>query len=98
MRDHEKAHGRWTNKSLNREVLPFLGRMRAVDGTRAVIRDQVLRPIVERGAPVRANHTLEIVRKMYNWAIQEKDFVFNPAALLEKPGGTRPSRTRYLHP
>lgn len=83
---------------LNREVLPFIGRMRAVDVTRADIRDQVLRRIVERGAPVRANHTLEIVRKMYNWAIQEKDFAFNPAALLEKPGGTRPSRTRYLYP
>jgi integrase len=83
---------------LNREVLPFIGRMRAIDVTRADVRDQVLRRIVERGAPVRANHTLEVVRKMYNWAIQEKDFGFNPAALLEKPGGTRPSRTRYLFP
>jgi integrase len=83
---------------LNREVIPFIGRVRAIDVTRADIRDEVLKRIVDRGAPVRANHTLEIVRKMYNWAIQEMDFALNPAALLEKPGGTRPSRTRYLLP
>jgi integrase len=83
---------------LNREVIPFIGRMRATEVTRADIRDQVLKRIIQRDAPVRANHTLEIVRKMYNWAIQEKDFTFNPAALLPKPGGTRPSRTRYLLP
>ena len=83
---------------LNREVIPFIGRARAIDVTRADIRDEVLKRIVERGAPVRANHTLEIVRKMYNWAIQEKDFTFNPAALLQKPGGPRPSRNRYLLP
>jgi integrase len=83
---------------LDREVIPFIGRMRAVDVARRDIRDDVLKRIVERGAPVRANHTLEIVRKMFNWAIKEKDFTFNPAALLEKPGGTPVSRSRYLLP
>lgn len=70
---------------LDREVIPFIGRKRVVDVTRQDIREDVLRQIVARGAPVRANHTLEIVRKMFNWAIQEKDLVLvNPAALLPK--------------
>jgi len=83
---------------LNREVIPFIGHMRAIDVTRRDIRDDVLMRIVERGAPVGANHTLEIVRKMFNWAIQAKDFSSNPATLLEKPGGVQPSRSRYLLP
>jgi integrase len=82
---------------LDREVIPFIGRKRVVDVTRQDIREDVLRRIVARGAPVRANHTLEIVRKMFNWAIQEKDLVsVNPAALLQKPGGDTGQRSRYL--
>jgi integrase len=82
---------------LDREVIPFIGRKRVVDVTRQDIREDVLRRIVARGAPVRANHTLEIVRKMFNWAIQEKDLVSaNPAALLQKPGGDTGERSRYL--
>jgi integrase len=82
---------------LDREVIPFIGRKRVVDVTRQDIREDVLRRIVARGAPVRANHTLEIVRKMFNWAIQEKDLASaNPAALLQKPGGDAGERSRYL--
>lgn len=83
---------------LKREVIPYIGRSRAVDVTRGDIRDQVLQRIVDRKAPVRANHTLQVVRKMYNWAITAKDYTSNPAALIEMPGGSRKSRDRYLAP
>jgi len=84
---------------LEREVIPYIGRKRIVDVTRGDIRDEVLKRIVVRGAPVRANHTLEVIRKMFNWAIQEHDLLpTNPAALLQKPGGSVPGRSRYLSP
>ncbi len=80
---------------LNREVLPLIGRKRAIDVKRQDVRD-VLQPIIDRGALIRANHTLEVVRKMYNWAIDEKDMPFlNPAAGIKKPGEVK-NRSRYL--
>lgn len=80
---------------LDREVLPVIGRKRAVDVTRQDVRD-ILQPIIDRDAPVRANHTHEVVRKMYNWAIETRDLaIANPAALMSKPGEVG-SRRRYL--
>jgi integrase len=80
---------------LKREVLPLLGRKRVVDVVRQDIRD-VLQPIIDREAPIRANHTLEVVRKMYNWAIDTRDLpIANPAARIGKPGEVQ-SRGRYL--
>jgi integrase len=80
---------------LNREVLPLIGRKRVVDVKRQDVRD-VLQPIIDRGALIRANHTLEVVRMMFNWAIQEKDMaILNPAAGIKKPGEVN-DRRRYL--
>jgi integrase len=80
---------------LAREVLPVLGRKRVADVSRRDIRE-VLQPIVDRRALVRANHTLEVVRKMFNWAIETRDLtIINPAARISKPA-TANSRRRYL--
>jgi integrase len=82
---------------LNREVLPLIGRKRVADVVRQDIRD-VLRPILARGAPIRANHTLEVVRRMYNWAIDARDMpIANPASRIEKPAEAQ-NRDRYLKP
>ena len=95
---HAKRNKRSWKKDeqiLNREVLPVIGRMRVTDVQKSDVR-RVLAPIIDRGAPIRANHTLEIVRKMYNWHIQENDApIINPAAGITKPGKSN-SRTRYL--
>jgi integrase len=80
---------------LKREVLPVIGRKRIIDVTRQDVRE-ILQQIMDREAPIRANHTLEVVRKMYNWAIETRDLsVTNPAALMTKPGKAH-SRRRYL--
>lgn len=80
---------------LNREVLPLIGRKRVVDVRRHDVRD-VLQPIIDRGAMIRANHTLEVVRKMFNWANEAKDMgLLNPAAGIKKPGEVT-DRSRYL--
>ena len=96
--EHAKRKKRSWKKDeqiLNREVLPLIGRKRVIDVKRQDVRD-VLQPIIERNAPIRANHTLEVFRKMYNWAIQEKDMpLVNPAAGITKPGEVK-SRARFL--
>jgi len=82
---------------LNREVIPIIGRKRIGDVRRSDIQ-AVLSPIIEREAPIRANHTLEIVRKMFNWHISTLDHpIQNPAAGTKKPGDSD-SRTRWLRP
>jgi integrase len=80
---------------LNREVLPHIGRKRVVDVRRTDIRNVIDR-IIERKAPVRANHTLQVMRKMFNWAIADRDMeIINPAAKIPMPGEVQ-SRVRYL--
>jgi integrase len=91
----EKRSWKKDEQILNREVLPLIGRKRVADVSRQDVRD-VLQPIVDRDAPIRANHTLEVVRKMFNWAISHKDMkLINAAAGIPKPGEAQ-HRRRYL--
>src|SRR5215469_5072303 len=55
---------------LNRDVLPKWKRRRAKDITRRDVRELV-QGIVDRGAPIMANRTVEILRRMFNWGISE---------------------------
>jgi integrase len=91
----QKRSWRKDEQNLARDVIPKIGRKRLADVTRQDIRE-LLKPILDRGAPVQANRTLEVVRKMFNWGIQERDLLtVNPAALVSKQtesGG----RSRFL--
>jgi integrase len=62
---------------LNKDVLPLWGRRKAHDITR---RDVIalLDRIHERGAPIGANRTLALVRKVFNWAISRDLLETNP--------------------
>jgi integrase len=62
--------------------------------TRRDVRD-VIERVFDRGAPVMANRTLEIVRKMFNWGIKNDYLEASPAALIDKPG-VEQSRDRVL--
>jgi integrase len=44
----------------------------------------MLKSVKERGAPIQANRTLEITRKMFNWAIAEELIEFNPCHNIAK--------------
>lgn len=78
-------------------MLPKIGHRKAKDVTRADVRD-ILRGIINRGSPVMANRTLEVVRGAFNWAIKEEiaNVVANPAQRLEPPGEEK-SRDRVLN-
>ncbi len=71
-------------KALYRDAVPRLGTFRAEDITRRDIRE-MLQDIVARGAPIQANRTFEIVRRLFNWAITEDYLTTNPCQGISKP-------------
>ena len=80
---------------LERDVLPEIGGLKARDVTRADIK-AMLRKITERPAPVLANRAHEIVRRMFNFAIEEETYgvEHNPAERIERQ--EEKSRGRWL--
>jgi integrase len=83
---------------LNNNLIPVLGRKKAHLITRADLRAE-LEKVKSRPAPVEANRTFEVVRKLFNWTIKEEIgggiVVDNPAANLSKPAEEMP-RQRTL--
>ena len=75
---------------LEKDVLPRFGKRRAKDITRRDI-IAMLDDIVERGAPIQANRTLEVVRKLFNWAIGRDILQINPCHRLPKPSNENQS-------
>jgi integrase len=71
---------------LRKDVIPVWKDRKAKDITRKDVR-ALLRGIVERGAPIAANRTLAVTRKMFNWAIGE-DIIpgDNPCKAVKAPG------------
>jgi integrase len=80
---------------LKRSVHPAIGSKKVTGVTRGDIRD-MLRTIKER-APIQANRTLEVVRKMFNWAIGEEigGVEYNPCDHIPKPSAEN-KRDRVL--
>jgi len=79
---------------LNREVVPPWGERKAADVVkRDVIR--LLETILDRGAPIMANNTLAVIRKMFNWAV-EQDILETTPCLGVKPPAPKVSRERVL--
>lgn len=70
---------------LKKDVLPEWGKRKARDITR---RDVItlLDGIIERGAPIQANRTLALLRKMFNFAVQRDILESTPVTLVKAPG------------
>ncbi len=83
-----KAHKRtWKEdeRMLEKDVLPGWGKRKAKDiSRRDVIR--LLDGIVDRGSPIVANRTLEIIRKMFNFAIEQDIIQASPCVMVRAPG------------
>jgi integrase len=83
---------------LERDVLPRWRRRRARDVTARDVR-RLLDAILTRGAPIQANRTLAVVRKVFNWAgAPDRALVpqsHNPCRGLERPAPER-QRERVL--
>jgi len=79
---------------LNREVIPALGKRKAADIVkRDIIR--LLESIIERGSPGMANNSFQVIRKMFNWAVEQDIIPFSPCNGLKLPA-PKNSRERAL--
>jgi hypothetical protein len=72
--EHAKKHKRtWRTDQniINKDLIPRLGNRKPADVTRADIRG-MLKDIEKRGSPIQSNRSFEVVRKLFNWAIDEE--------------------------
>jgi integrase len=84
---HAKRHKRSWRKDLlilEKDALSRFGNHKAKDISRRDI-ITMLDEIVSRGAPIQANRTLEIVRKLFNWAVARDILDANPCYRVPKP-------------
>ncbi len=81
----KKDGGDRDGRALERDVLPLLGPLKAEAVTR---RDVIalLDGIVARGAPIQANRTLALVRKIFNFGIGRDIVQQNPCYRVAAPG------------
>ncbi|KAB0670084.1 site-specific integrase [Oryzomonas sagensis] len=79
---------------LNREVVTAWGNRKAAD---IVKRDVILllEKIVDRDAPAMANNTFQIIRKMFNWAVEQDILPHTPCTGVKLPS-PKLSRDRVL--
>ncbi len=76
------------------DVVPAIGMLKAKDVTRRDIA-RLLDGVAARGAPIAANRTLAVVRKMMNWALDRGEIEVNPAMGISAPSREH-SRDRVL--
>src|SRR5437899_11434635 len=101
MERHAKAKKRsWREdqRILDHDVLPAWRTRKAKDITARDVR-QLLDGIVDRGAPIQANHVFALVRKVFNWAAAPDRALVpqfqNPCRGIEQPAPAR-QRDRVL--
>lgn len=90
----QKRSGHEDRRILQKDVLPLWGRRKATDIKRRDV-IQLLDAINDRGAPIGANRTLALVRKLFNWAISRDLVEANPCAQV-KPVAKENRRDRAL--
>jgi integrase len=89
-----KASADEDERKLNNDVVPLVGSMKLNQVKRYHIAN-ILDGIVGRGAPIQANRTLEVIRKMFNFAIGRGLLDDNPCSKIPRPSIEVP-RKRYL--
>ena len=99
--DYMERHAKLRKKSwhrdelmLQRDLLPWFGNHKAKAVSRRNV-NALLDSIMDRGAPVQANRTLQILKRIYNWGISREIVEVNPCAMIRPPGEEKP-RERVL--
>jgi integrase len=84
---YAKKHKRSWRKDeqiIKRDIKPELGTWKVGDVKRRDV-IKLLDEIVDRGSPIQANRVLEVLRKMFNWAIERSIVEANPCQVIGKP-------------
>ncbi|MGO8867318.1 MAG: tyrosine-type recombinase/integrase [Alphaproteobacteria bacterium] len=82
-------------QALDRDILPRFRNRKAASMRRREVID-LLEEIAQRGAPIGANRTLEILRRIFNWGIEREIVTVNPCTKIAKLGTER-QRERVLN-
>jgi len=90
----QKATGALDRYVIEKDLKPAIGSTKIVDVTRRQIQEVLKRPL-ERGSATMANRTLEIVRKLFAWAVEQGHIETNPAEGISKPTKEK-ARSRSL--
>lgn len=69
---------------LNYDVVPTWGKCKAADIARRDVK-ALLEKIVDRGSPAMANNTFQVIRKMFNWAVECEILPYTPCLGLKLP-------------
>ncbi len=90
----KKRSWREDERILNKDVVPRWGRRKARDITR---RDVIalLDDIVDRGAPIQANHTFAVIRRMFRFGVAKDLIPDTPCVGIEAPAKSH-QRDRVL--
>lgn len=99
--DYIKRHAKRFKRSwqkdeqiLNRDVIPVWGKRKAKDISKRDV-NELMEGIVTRGAPIMANYCFAVVRKMYNWAV-EQDILETTPFIGAKLPSAKNTRDRVL--
>ena len=79
-----KRSWREDDRILQKDILPHWKHKKAKDIKRREV-ISLLDNIVDRGAPIQANRTLAVIRKMFNFALQRDIVQVSPCAGVEAP-------------
>ena len=93
-RNAGESWSREGERLLRKEIVPALGRKRLGDVKRSDVHD-MLDAIVDRGAPIVANRTLAIFRRLCNWAVERGIIAASPCDKIKAPAAEE-SRDRVL--
>lgn len=90
----KKRSWRKDEEILKRDVLPGWGKRKAKDIRKADV-TELMERIVLRGAPIMANYCFAVVRKMFNWAV-EQDILETTPFIGAKLPSAKNARDRVL--
>lgn len=68
---------------LNKNILPIIGEMKLAEISRRDA-ERVVDAVIERGALVRANRTLTLMRTIFRWAIRRGECIADPTIAIDK--------------
>ncbi len=81
----QKKSGREDIRIIRKDLLKAFGHMRLTEiGRRDIIR--LINEIKDRGAPIMANRTLALIRKIFNFGIDQAMLNVNPCSRINPPG------------
>lgn len=83
-----KRSWREDDRILQKDILPHWKHKKAKDIKRREV-ISLLEDIVDRGAPIQANRTLAVIRKMFNFALQRDIVQVSPCAGVKAPAQER---------